>query len=325
LRPLYANRFGFRSPEKKRESLLLAAFSNPGKAQNGILRAHIFPLQPAAKDSWNAVIALGFPLVLEGSGEVSQDFGAVLVQGTRIVHSFDRRIIVRSRGTTGGARQRQVSFLEPVVLKPGEYNLRVVLSNPEGGVRSSWAETIQVPDLPGKGTFLVGPVLGRPAGKNLVVKGSGMTSTGKKAKESESAAREDVVGGAGSIEPLLVQQAMASDTSLAAMTAICEATSGAATGPLRFERRLIKEGSGLVEKIPPTDVVLEDRKRPRCETLVDLLPTSRLAPGDYVFEVLLDGTGKDGVSQVAGSAARFGMLPAAGQPSHAASGQAGRK
>ena len=308
LRAVAANRFEFRSPETKKESLLLAAFSNPGKAQNGILRAHVFPVDGADKGRWKARIALSFPLRIEGEGTVSRDFAVVLSQGSRVVHSFDRKVTVTSRGVRG-PRQRQVSFLEPVVLKPGDYDLRVVLSSAEGDVASTWAETIEVPGMPEAGAFLLGPVLGRRSGTDVVVHGAGQTSLGKKGKASEEAAKGDVVGAAGAFEPLLIQQARTGEAGLALLTSVCDA-GGSRTGgkTLRVQRQLTSPSGSPAGDPVEEDIVLPDRADSRCRTFVDPLPAGDLTPGEYRFEVLLEQTGRDGVADVRASTARVQIL-----------------
>ena len=60
--------------------------------------------------------------------------------------------------------------------------------------------------------------------------------------------------------------------------------------------------------LEPAGVTIEGRQRPRCATLVDLLPTSKLAPGDYVFEVFVDKEDRPAGGRADTSSARFSVV-----------------
>jgi hypothetical protein len=276
LRTMHPSRYVFRSDEARLESSLRAAFLSPELYRTGVVRAHVFPLRPGSGKKWDGLLAVGFPVpVAEAAGEaIERDFGAVLSRGPRIEHRFNRRITVRPRS----ARQEDatITFLEPVSLKPGRYELTVVMSDPDGAEPHSARIELDVPEVPSKEVFVVPPVLGRRAGGNVVVTGGETDPAG------------DRVGDARSFEPLLVRQLEDPDD-LLAMTEVCLVgpRKRKAAGDDTIERRL-QDGNGeTLGSLPAVALELSGRGKVRCQSLVDVIPAFTLDFGEYVFEALI--------------------------------------
>jgi hypothetical protein len=288
LRALHPSKYVFRSPEVQRQSLLQAAWVAPDMFETGVVRAHVFPLSPVSKRAWDALLAINFEVPL---GEIEGDrtrreFGGILYRDSKIVHRFNRWIDLVPKGATSEASPT-VTFLERVELEPGRYELRTVLSHPgEGDVHAATVE-LALERVPRKELFLVGPVLGRRAGGNVVVT-AGDDPAG------------DRVGRGKSFEPLLVHW-FEEPVDLVAFSQACMVGGKASRkghGPPTLERALRDAGDDTVGTLPGVDLALEGSGRIRCQNLVDVLPLASLADGEYTFEARLapDGDGVEGRS-----------------------------
>lgn len=296
LRAIHPSKYVFRSESARRVSLLRAAWSSPKAFETGIVRAHLFPLRPTPERSWRGVLAVSFPVPLgeKGGAAAAREFGAVLYHGPTVAHSFNRSVRLQP-DDPGVASTPWITFLEPLVLRPGKYTLTAVLSNPEQGQPHATRVELEVPEVPERELFLVPPMLGRRAGINLVVLGSG-------AKEIEDRIVEE-----SGFEPLLVQQ-VDEPVDLAVLSQIClvdrKGKRRRIDGDLAISRSLLRASGSAVGELPDVGLAPEGEDRVRCQTLVDVLPGESLEPGDYTFETALRPI-KEGVA--ARESVRFSM------------------
>jgi hypothetical protein len=289
LRALHASSYAFRPAESKTESRIRAAFVAPGLFQSGVVRAHLFTLQPASPKTWACMIAVEFPVSLaDGRGApVERDFGAILRDDSQVTHTFNRRVSLRARGR-GGPTTRRVSFVEPVELRPGSYTLTAVMSEPGSDVPYTAEARIDVPPVPIGELFVTGPVLGRRAGDDVVVfSGASAGPKGTKERKAPEVFSSDRVGSAASFQPLLVHRVEGTDP-LVAITQACLVKAGRARGAKALERVLLGGDGTPVGGLPALDLRLEGDGPVRCQTVVDVLPVSDLEPGPYLFRSTID-------------------------------------
>ncbi len=282
LRAVHPSRYVFRSRGAKLESRVRAAFLSPELYDTGVVRAHVFPLRPGSRKAWNGLLAVSFPVSLaETHGEESRRmFGATLLRGTKVVHRFDRVITLQPDGPEVTSEPR-ITFLEPVDLEPGAYELRAVMSDPDGESPHAVKLEVTVPKIPRKELFLSGPILGTAAGINVVVTGGDNGPLG------------DRVGGVNSFEPLLIQQ-LDAPVDLVALTEACVV--GGHTPGASVQRSLRRADGTIVGDLPVQNIRPEGAGRVRCEHLVDRMPARALGDGRYEFEAVLrapDGTDED--------------------------------
>jgi len=282
LRAMHPSKYIFRSRQAKLESRVRSAYISPELYETGVVRAHVFPLRPDSRKSWNALLAVSFPVSLAKTkgGDATRLFGAVLVRGSKVVHRFDRSITLRPESPDVTSDPR-ITFLEPIDLEPGSYELRVVMSDPDGESPHATLLEVVVPAIPKEKLFLTGPILGRAAGIDVVVTGGG-------------AATEDKIGGTRSFEPLLVQQ-LDEPLDLVALTEACALGKPGRDGApaANVSRALRREDGTLIGDLPVQGIRPEGEERVRCEHLVDRLPGSALEDGRYLFQVVMQTPGAE--------------------------------
>lgn len=244
----------------------------------GPVHAKLYPLRPLSGSKWDGMLAVGFELSVDEAqdGDLERDFGGVLYHGSKVTHRFDRRITLKKSSAN---LERRVVYLEPISVKPGQHSLQVVVSDPATGEDQQVKVEIEVPEVPRDRLFVVGPILGRRAGSNLVLKG-------------EESSDRDTVGRESSFEPLLTNLVGAYEDVIA-MTQICRLGTGklsarAAHHATPFvHRELLGTDRAVVGRLPEVDLVLGDAGRVRCQNLLDLIPTSTLKAGEYTFRVFV--------------------------------------
>jgi len=284
LRAVHPGRYTLRSEKERKTSLLRAAWIAPQLFQTGIVRAHLFPLQPSSKRMWKALLAISFPVRLaERADEAAvREFGVVLSRrlsrgAEKVEDTFNRRVTLRPRAGEVGSN-RTVTFLRQVYVEPGQYRVTGVVSGDDQPRPETVEVDLDVPEIPTDDLFLVGPILGRPAGPDLVVLGARHPSW------------PDQIGTKSSFEPLLVQQ-IDEGEDLVALTNACRVNSKKARkqpAP-RAMRSLTSAGGESVGALPIESLPLEGKERLVCRALVDLLPAGSLTEGDFVFEAELRG------------------------------------
>jgi hypothetical protein len=294
----------FRSAGAKRQALVRAAFLSPDLFATGVVRAHLFPLRPRTPGSWHALLAVSFPVPLAasgGDGKVERDFGCVLNRGSVLVHSFNRRVTLRHESAGTGA-EPLVTFLEPVDLEPGKYLLTAVMLDPATAGPHTAKLEVEIGEVPRKALFLVDPVLGRRAGADVVVSGSGAQpktgdSKSKKKKDEQKETEEpDRVGTENSFQPLLVRS-IERPEELLVLSQACIV--GSAKRSEREIMRALRTSAGQrLGELPPVALHVEGEGKIRCQSLMDILPGASLDEGEYVFEAYLGPTPPEGMPGV---------------------------
>jgi hypothetical protein len=259
--------------------------------QTGLVRAHAFPLRPSPGNSWDALLAVSFEVPLAGSdgADVRREFGAVLHRGTRVAHRFNRRIALQAL-EPGVTSEPSVTFLEPVHLAPGDYTLTAVLSTPGAAEAHATRINLTVPRIPQEELFLVGPILGRPAGTDLVVTGDGRGQGG--------------IGAENAFAPLLVQQ-LDDGEDLVALTQACFVGKKKKSRKVeraggRLQRTLHGEDGDELGWMEPERLALDEatasagKTEVRCQNLADIIPGASLPGGEFVFDVRLTSEGGGG-------------------------------
>jgi len=288
MRAIHPSKYMLRSPQAQQESAFSAAWNAPDLFRTGVVRAHAFPLRPAAKDEWEMLLAVRFPVPLDGVvGHASErDFGGVLRKDSRVAYRFDRKVTVRPLVETNNL-EPAFTFVERVRLAPGKYELTVVM----GGIDDHHADRVDVvvPEVPRKELLVAGPTLGRAVGDELVVYAGEEDPSGDRRAES------------GSFTPLLVQY-VDEPLDLIFLTDACVVGSAGAVKRAEqlvsaVQRDLIAEGGAGLGEIQPVPLALEGRGKVRCQSIVDVLPSSTLTSGDFVFAAHVDGGAKGGVER----------------------------
>jgi hypothetical protein len=303
-RALHPASYEFRSPSRKAESRIRSTFIAPEFFPGGPLRAQVFPVRPNSAKSWDGLLAVEFPVRLDsGEGEWAvREFGATLRDGSHVAHSFNRRISIRSQDAK--VSDRKVHFVERLEVAPGSYTLTAVMTQVGGKDPYTAKVSVEVPEIP-KGELLVlGPILGKRAEGDVVVFGGQWASDRAKGKpgidyipkrewanQSLSTSKEtgrtsdpsfDRVGALASFEPLLIHSAKRAET-LIAMSQACSVKAQPVSGDIR--RQLTTEDGTVIGTLAPVTYSLDGGQRATCESIIDVLPTSELRPGRYVFTV----------------------------------------
>ena len=282
LRLYYAARYTFPSAAERRAMSVEAAYLVPKQFEGGGLRAHLFPVQPTEAKTWNAVLAVDFPVVFaEASASSTREFGVVLRRGPDVVHTFHRSIALE-RPRDGQNSTPRVTFVEPVTLAAGRFALTAVLIDPSGERPFGAAIELTVPPVPSREAILAGPILGRRRGNDVVVYGG----------RAAQGAAGDRVGDRDDFRPLIIGEVDRAEP-LAALTHACVVRPKAKDGPWSVARRL-ETGAGAAAG-SLADVLLRAPARSpvHCERLLDEVPVPQLKPGKYTFRAVIAGVGKE--------------------------------
>ena len=286
LRAYYPGGYAFRSSEKKREALLLAAFIAPAMFESGVVRTHVFPVRPRTTRTWDCTVAVEFPLPagIEKTGTVEQEFGVIIRKGSEVVHSFDRKVTVRFKNLEDTTRR--VSFSQPVELAPGAYSVAAVMTAADRERPYTASAQVVVPPIPKGEAFLVPPVLGKPAVKDVVVRGG----ASREGKSSDELAKGDRVGDANSFMPLLVQSVGFLDPVLAMTQACLSKKRGG--DPVIVSRTVESEAGETAFAWQPSSLTLTPQGGMECQPFLDEVPILSLLPGDYTFKASLSVQGE---------------------------------
>ncbi|MBZ5640798.1 MAG: hypothetical protein LAO51_18835 [Acidobacteriia bacterium] len=286
LRVLHPSAYVFRSEDAERKDLLRAAHQLPDLFQGGLVRTHVFPLRPSGRKRWDCLVVVDFPVDLSGSGDAAiRDFGVTVRGRAAGVFRFDRRVTLRAR-EGAGAGERRVSFMDRATLGPGEYEIDAVLVDPDGRVPSAVRETVRVPEVPISRPFLVGPYLGNPAGRDVVIQSPSAARAADGALASDL--RGDYIGGSTSFEPLLVQRLQNAQSEVAVLTLACGLERRRRAEGRVVRRALLDEDGADVGSLSPVPLAGFDEGESGCRTLLDRIPARGLRPGRYLFEAAIE-------------------------------------
>ena len=262
LKAIHAIGYTLRSGAERRESVLRAAYLAPAIYDDGSVRGALIPLRPSSRSRWAAEVAVSFPAAGAGAKAQDAEVGIMLRRGATVVHEARRNVRLEAAGE--GTSPRRIIVIEQVELPPGTYSLSAVLAGPGRAAPRSVAVEAAVPELPRDGWFLIGPLLGRRAEGDVVMRSG------------------DEPGG---FQPL-IEPVLNTPADVVAVTQVCAAR-GSGAGPEPLVARALRSGSGeMLGEMDPVRVRVEDRGDVRCASLVDELPAEILKPGGtYVFEV----------------------------------------
>jgi hypothetical protein len=174
-----------------------------------------------------------------------------------VAHTFHRTVTLTG---SGASRERRVTFLEPTVLKPGRYEVHAVLADPASEKPFAAVAEVVVPEIPRWQPFLVGPILGRRSGDDVVVFGGGSDRVGSETRPN---------------------------TPLAALTQACIVQPLMWEGPWIVERSLISDSSDVATAMPAIQFAPEGKSRIFCEKVFDEMPLEDLPLGRYSFQATL--------------------------------------
>jgi len=268
------------SEEERRESRLRAAFADPQRFDEPLVRAGIFPLRPEGK-LWNSLVTVHFPLPLDDRGQ-EVDLRATLTRnGQRQGEPLQRAFTIPVDAAAYEHGDVPVTLLGDTQLKSGSYDFAVALSRPGQPDVVSTRFGFEVPSTPDRGAFVRGPVLARVVDKGVLIRidpGEG----------DEKTMLDDVLTGDQSIEPLLVQEITPGDTLLAYWEACVPGKASKAW----VQRQIVDEEGGIVHVLDQAVIGLEKTGKLGCGGKLDRIAANTLAPGDYRFEItVVDGDG----------------------------------
>jgi hypothetical protein len=218
------------------------------------------------------------------------------------VHSFNRSMGFQppSEGSSGGTPR--VTFIEPVTLSPGSYSLTAVLSAADVATPFGRVSDLTVPPLPTHEAMLMGPILGRRRGDDVVVYGGG----------DAKGVAGDRLGARDSFRPLLDNEVDRAEP-LAALTHVCILRPKTKDGPWSVSRRLETAEGEPAGSLADVTFNGSARTKVQCERLLDELPVSRLKPGRYTFRAVLKSAGTM-IEQPVESSAPFTVIPTSQPP-----------
>jgi hypothetical protein len=298
MRAIHPSKYVVRSREAQRASLMNAAWNSPDLFKTGVVRAHAFPLRPATPDTWDVLLAVRFPVPLEADfNQASErDFGAIVWSGSKIVHRFNRRVRIQPLVETANL-EPAFTFVEQVRVKPGEYRLTVVMNEPGTTAQHAESVTVVVPEVPRKELFVTGPTLGKVVGDEMVVYA-----------ETDDP-KDDRWADPRSYAPLLVQL-VDEPLDLVFLTDTCFVGSPKAVQKIEslaayVQRDLSGEVRGGLKPIEAVPLDLDGGRKVQCQAIVDVLPSSGLVSGDFVFAAQIAG-GKR-AEEVVGGEVRFAV------------------
>jgi len=243
-------------------------------------------LGPKSKKTWQCLLAVDFPVTLNAEtsgGPVERQFGLVVRRGSTVVHQTTRKVSIGVRNAR--LSSRHVAFDQSLELEPGKYIVTVVLGGAESAKPYTAVSTVVVPPVPKGEIFLTAPVLGKQANQDVVIHAEGGLSPETRPDE---AAKSDRVGSSRSFMPLLVQRIESSDQ-LFALTEACLVKKGHAERKAVVQRELDFEDGGRAGTLPSSTIAFDGKNRIDCQSLIDILPSASLPPGDYVFTAALAG------------------------------------
>jgi hypothetical protein len=277
----HASTYSFPSRAARRTMAMEAAYMVPSMFEGGGMRAEVFPIEPKDAKTWDALVAVDFPVPLSMQAKASstREFGAVLRTSQVVYAEFGRKVTLETKVNGRTTTTRRLTFLEPATLSPGKYTLTAVLSDPESETPFTAHADLVVPEIPKQRPFLAGPMIGRRSGPDVVIHGG----------EDETGNPADRVGGPAAFRPLLVTETDRTQP-LFALTSACVSKKRAERGPWRVER-------GLKTAAGEPAGVLDDALFPElgksamlCERFLDQVPVSRLRLGSYTFSAVVRET-----------------------------------
>jgi len=263
-----------------------AAYVDPGPFERPLVRAFGFSAVPAGANKWDTLLAVNFPAPVGAAG-VDIDVRAVLRLDGQSVNDYKRRIHVDP--APGGATSRSVTLLGDTRLKSGQYDFTVVLTEPSGNELVSATSQFVVPMVIDDLLILRGPIMGR-------VVPSGLFLRANPKDQADSTRLGKVLGPGNGFEPLIVQEIDKQDKLLLYWSA-CVSGENPLPGDVVVARTVTTAKGDGAYAFTPVPLKLEPRgKGISCLDMLETLPPSTLASGDYNLNVTVTHPNGDAIA-----------------------------
>jgi VWFA-related protein len=265
----YPVRIRFRSDEEVKRAMLRAAFADPERFENPLVRAVVSPIQPLSRKSCETLAALHFPSPAGATGATIDLVGTLAREGKVKVEEFKRQVKIPEPESGDSV---PVTLFGIHALDAGDYTFTVTLSSPDTDDFAATRVRFEVPPAPKSAAFIRGPLLARVVSDGVRIR----------TDQEEQPGLDGILEDHESFEPLVVHQASPADALLAAWTA-CAGTKRVPEGAV-VTRRVTTEDGGSVHELEPMPFEPEGENVP-CQVHLDRLAGDTLAPGEYGFEV----------------------------------------
>lgn len=262
LRIVYPEFYVLRSPEEKRKSLVRSATMTPHMFDSERMSIDLFLLQPESASRWSATLAVEARLAEDSVVDSDQRWelkSFIRKRNGTTVQTIKQQVDV-PRYIPGQGPPPVVSLRRELRIRPGEYVVNAVLSDPRASSPLAATRPAIVAPIPTETTFLVGPILGR---------------------RIKAGARADGL----TFEPALTLR-MPAGAPLDARTAICRVGPEAAFELTLLQRRIVANDGATAIELPAIDVQIDGDGKLQCHTAIDRIETAGLPAGDYTFSVL---------------------------------------
>ena len=264
------------SVEDLRESRMRAAYHDPQQFENPLVRASAYPIRLKSAGAWDTLLTAHFNLPMSGEPRTIE-VGAILKRGSTQVDKYKSTIEITPPSS---GDSRSVTLVGHNTLKPGQYTMTLVASEPGGRKVVSSEVDFTVPMIPEGLMILQSPILARVARDGVLIRAD------KKDKNRPHAdALRDIIGEGGSFEPLLVHAVERTDT-LIMLWEVCMVGEGAPQGPFVADRRVLTEDGEMVHDLGRVDINLREGKT-LCGGELDSFEADVLQSGEYVIEVVV--------------------------------------
>ena len=272
----------FFTPEQQLDSRLRAAVVDPEHFENPYVRAHVMPVGPSSKSSWDTLVALHFRMLVDEGGN-DLDVVATLTRGITPVSKFHEQFHI---DPTADGTPQPVTIYGDDKLKPGAYQLNIALSKSGNDVPQTTIAKFSVPEMPDDSVILRGPLLAKVLDSGVLIR---TKEPGPEAQKTRSALRE-LIGDEGSFQPLLIHEVDPDDTLLSAWNACTleKKEKNLPTGTV--ERHVVNDDGEVVHTLEPRALELTGKKV-RCQTVLDSIAAKDLGPGEYRVEVIVKNDG----------------------------------
>jgi len=271
----------------KQQARAGAAYVDPGPFERPLVRAFGFPAVPASANKWETLLAVNFPAPVGSSG-ADIDVKAIVRRDNVRVDEYKRQIHVDP--AAGGGQWRSVTLLGDAKLQEGQHDLTVVLTDPKGNEIVAAEASFTVPQAPPDLLIVRGPIMGR------IVPG-GLFLRANPKEQAESTRLGKLLGPDNGLEPMLVGEMGASEKLVFYWSACVLGKSQ--IGDDAVVSRGIRTIKGeSVHTFPSLPLNLEDRgKGVACQDMLESLPPSTLAAGDYHLEIVVSYPNGDMIAQ----------------------------
>jgi len=264
LRVVYPEFYVIRSDEEKRKSLFRSAALAPQFFENEQVEIDLFVMTPRSTQRWSALLAVEVrpgpdTFILEDEAWELR----VLVRKTNgtILRSFKREIRMPASSLDGEAPP-VVTLFEEIRVRPGNYLISAVLSDPDGESPFAATRPAVVSKIPLGKPFMIGPILGnRP-------------SVERTATDSPPQVRPE-------FEPLLAKE-VERGAGLESLTVVCVVDPDQPVELSALAREVVSwEGDARLRFEPVTATLAGGESRFECYHQYDRVETAGLDPGRY--------------------------------------------